>query len=629
MNEQIRQALAQGLVIPAHPLALDADGRLDERHQRALTRYYVAAGAGGLAVGVHTTQFAIRDAAVGLFEPVLSLARDEMDRADRGQLDSAGPDWRHLRPHGTGGPGSDAAGRPRLPRGAAQPGRAARRVRRRADRALPARGRDRAARRLLPAARRRRPSARLRVLAAVRGDRARDGDQDRAVQPLSDARRDPRRRGRRSRRHRALHRQRRPHRRRPRDAVSPADARRPRWSAASSAACWGTGRCGPSAPSHCLPNATRPRARATCPAALLRTGVEVTDCNAAVFDAANAFHGCIAGIHEVLRRQGLLASTRTLTGETLGPGQADELDRVCRDVSAPARRRVRRRASRNVAATMKGVARRHGADPRGCRRPRVAMPGSAQSAPAADVVVINAQGDHRRRRLDDRRSGGDPRRTVRRRRLERRHPASGGRRHARDRRRWPDGDSGLIDSHVHALGVAAAEEAQPFQNLRSIAEMQEWIRHAASAAPAGDWIWTPRVFPTRIREQRFPTRAELDAAAPNHPVVVDGAYALMVNSAAPPRGVDRRPARRILRAAPSSRAAMAARQACCATWARCSRSSGGRPTTRRRRSTRSSACMRPTTASASPASANVARAWRDSASTRPCARRAACTCARR
>ena len=91
---------------------------------------------------------------------------------------------------------------------------------------------------------------------------------------------------------------------------------------------------------------------------------------------------------------------------------------------------------------------------------------------------------------------------------------------------------GLIDSHVHALGVAAAETAQPFQNLRSIAEMQAWIRHAASAVPAGDWIWTPRVFPTRIREQRFPTRAELDAAAPHHPVVVDGAYALMVNSAA-------------------------------------------------------------------------------------------------
>jgi predicted amidohydrolase YtcJ len=91
---------------------------------------------------------------------------------------------------------------------------------------------------------------------------------------------------------------------------------------------------------------------------------------------------------------------------------------------------------------------------------------------------------------------------------------------------------GLIDSHVHALGVAAAEEAQPFKNLDSIAEVQAWIRQAASATPAGAWIWTPRVFPTRIREQRFPTRAELDEAAPRRPVVVDGAYALMVNSAA-------------------------------------------------------------------------------------------------
>ena len=65
------------------------------------------------------------------------------------------------------------------------------------------------------------------------------------------------------------------------------------------------------------------------PTALLRKGVEVTDGNAAVFDAANAYAGCIAGIQEVLRRQGLLASARTLAGETLGPGQARELDRVC------------------------------------------------------------------------------------------------------------------------------------------------------------------------------------------------------------------------------------------------------------------------------------------------------------
>jgi hypothetical protein len=84
LDAKIRQVLARGTAIPAHPLALTAERRLDERRQRALTRYYVAAGAGGLAVGVHTTQFAIRDAGVGLFEPVLTLAAEEMDRADRG-----------------------------------------------------------------------------------------------------------------------------------------------------------------------------------------------------------------------------------------------------------------------------------------------------------------------------------------------------------------------------------------------------------------------------------------------------------------------------------------------------------------------------------------------------------------
>ena len=91
---------------------------------------------------------------------------------------------------------------------------------------------------------------------------------------------------------------------------------------------------------------------------------------------------------------------------------------------------------------------------------------------------------------------------------------------------------GLIDSHVHALGVAAAEQTQPFRNLASVADVQSWIRDAAARRPAGEWIWTPRVFPTRIHERRFPTREELDAAAPRHPVAVDGAYALMVNSAA-------------------------------------------------------------------------------------------------
>jgi dihydrodipicolinate synthase/N-acetylneuraminate lyase len=74
--------LRRGTVIPAHPLALTPDREIDERRQRALTRYYVAAGAGGLAVGVHTTQFAIHDPEVGLYETVLALAAEEMDRAD-------------------------------------------------------------------------------------------------------------------------------------------------------------------------------------------------------------------------------------------------------------------------------------------------------------------------------------------------------------------------------------------------------------------------------------------------------------------------------------------------------------------------------------------------------------------
>src|SRR5580698_6655901 len=74
----IRRHLKQGHVIPAHPLALNAARKLDERRQRALTRYYLEAGAGGIAVGVHTTQFAIRETKFGLFRPVLELAAEEM-----------------------------------------------------------------------------------------------------------------------------------------------------------------------------------------------------------------------------------------------------------------------------------------------------------------------------------------------------------------------------------------------------------------------------------------------------------------------------------------------------------------------------------------------------------------------
>src|SRR5262245_56486799 len=78
-NPRVLATLRMGAVIPAHPLALDRSRKLDPRRQRALTRYYLDAGAGGLAVGVHTTQFAIRDQ--GLYEPVLRLAIETASEA--------------------------------------------------------------------------------------------------------------------------------------------------------------------------------------------------------------------------------------------------------------------------------------------------------------------------------------------------------------------------------------------------------------------------------------------------------------------------------------------------------------------------------------------------------------------
>src|SRR5947207_6736189 len=75
-------ALRGGVVIPAHPLALTDARKLDERRQRALTRYYHAAGAGGIAVGVHTTQFEIRKPTYGLYRPVLELAAETIAACD-------------------------------------------------------------------------------------------------------------------------------------------------------------------------------------------------------------------------------------------------------------------------------------------------------------------------------------------------------------------------------------------------------------------------------------------------------------------------------------------------------------------------------------------------------------------
>ncbi|MCC3357180.1 dihydrodipicolinate synthase family protein [Bacillus sp. REN16] len=82
LQKDIHELLHEGTVIPAHPLALTEDRQLDERSQRALTRYYMDSGAGGIAVGVHTTQFEIRDPEFDLYEKVLSLAMEEVNNAN-------------------------------------------------------------------------------------------------------------------------------------------------------------------------------------------------------------------------------------------------------------------------------------------------------------------------------------------------------------------------------------------------------------------------------------------------------------------------------------------------------------------------------------------------------------------
>jgi dihydrodipicolinate synthase/N-acetylneuraminate lyase len=325
-----RSALSDGKVIPAHPLALDGDGRFDERRQRALTRYYIAAGAGGLAVGVHTTQFAIRNPEVGLFEPVLSIARDEMDRADEKRREPL------IRIGGICGRADQALREADL---LAQLGYHAGLLSLAAlkdsdEAALIAHCEAVGARiplvgfylqpsvggRVLsydfwrrfaeiPAvvAVKMAPFNRYHTLDVVRAvvDSGRNdialytGNDDAIVSDLVTSFQ---------------------------FARNGASIERRivggllgHWAVWTQGAVALLGQCQAAARSEQVP------------ASLLRRGVEVTDANAAFFDAAHGFAGCIAGIQEVLRRQGLLASARCLDPhETLSPGQAAEIDRVCR-----------------------------------------------------------------------------------------------------------------------------------------------------------------------------------------------------------------------------------------------------------------------------------------------------------
>ncbi len=328
IKSEVRKLIADGTVLPAHPLALDADRALDTRHQRALTRYYIDAGAGGLAVGVHTTQFAIRD--VGLYRPVLELAAETAANWTRRPLAMvAGP----RRPDAAGNRRSADRARHRLSCRPAQSCRDEIGVRRRDHRALRGGGRARSRWSASICSRRSAASSsapisgdalpsidnviaikiapfnRYRTLDVLRGVAA-AGALDRvALYTGNDD-------------HILL------------DLMLPFDLRdngvtTRTYFKGGLLGHWSVWTAAPSSSSRCARlRATRTRV----PADLLALDARVTDCNSAFFDVANNFHGCIAGCHEVLRRQGLMQGLWCLDpAEGLSPGQMQEIDRVCRE----------------------------------------------------------------------------------------------------------------------------------------------------------------------------------------------------------------------------------------------------------------------------------------------------------
>jgi Dihydrodipicolinate synthetase family len=324
-NPQVLAALRKGVVIPAHPLALDADGKLDARRQRALTRYYLDSGAGGLAVGVHTTQFAIREA--GLFEPVLELAlRSAAEWAGRPVIMIAG----------LAGRTAQAVNEAQIARGlgyhagllslAALKGASEDELIAHAQavaRELPLVGfylQPAVGGLVLPVSFWRRFAAIENVVAIKIApfNRYRTLDVVRGVVEAGAAERVTLYTG--NDDHIVL------------DLVTPftvaANGRATtvrikggllgHWSVWVKTAV------------DLLDRIHAAVAGADVPGDLLALDSQITDCNVAIFDVANDFHGVIAGCHEILRRQGLLAGIWCLDpDETLGPGQRQEIDRVC------------------------------------------------------------------------------------------------------------------------------------------------------------------------------------------------------------------------------------------------------------------------------------------------------------
>jgi len=324
---EVLAALRRGTVIPAHPLALDAQRRLDPVRQRALTRYYLDAGAGGLAVGVHSTQFAIRD--VGLYAPVLELAaRTAAEWADAPKVMIAG----------LAGPTAQACAEADIARGlgyhagmlslAAMKGASVDELVAHcaavAERiplvgfylqtavggiALPAAFWQRFAAIDNVIAIKMAPFDRYRTLDVIRGVVAAGAEERVTLYTGNDD-------------HIVL------------DLLLPFDVKRGEqavrmrirggllghWSVWTKHAVEQLQRI------HAAIDAGRVDAE------LLALDSRVTDCNSAFFDVAHGFAGCIPGCHEVLRRQGLLKGIWCLDPhETLSPGQAAEIDRVCRE----------------------------------------------------------------------------------------------------------------------------------------------------------------------------------------------------------------------------------------------------------------------------------------------------------
>jgi dihydrodipicolinate synthase/N-acetylneuraminate lyase len=327
LDPRIRQLIVEGTVIPAHPLALNADRKLDERRHRALTRYYIDAGAGGLAVGVHTTQFAIRD--VGLYEPVLrnamETARDWTDRplvlvaGLAGSTDQALAEARLAVSLGYhAGLLSLGAMREASTRDIVEHCRAvAKEISLIGFYLQPAVGGRELGADFWTAfatidnvvAIKVAPFNRYRTLDVFKGVVAAGAAERIALYTGNDD-------------HIVL------------DLTLPFDIRHDgktqrlefrggllgHWSVWTKSAVALFERC------------RAAKATGRIDQDLLALDARVTDCNAAFFDVANNFHGCIAGCHEVLRRQGLLEGIWCLDPrEGLSPGQAQEIDRVLRE----------------------------------------------------------------------------------------------------------------------------------------------------------------------------------------------------------------------------------------------------------------------------------------------------------